>query len=104
MPIEILSFDQSELVKGTGVIPEPSVDTCSVFTGMPMICFNHHNMATVHAISAWPVGCAIPGMNVGVWSQLTATTVKKLLVEVERYKKVGITMPKPNSRIMEQVY
>ena len=61
-------------------------------------------MATVHAISAWPVGCAIPGMNVGVWSQLTATTVKKLLVEVERYKKVGITIPKSNSRIMEHVY
>merc|ERR1712113_1244799 len=67
-------------------MPEPSVELCGVFTGMPMICFDEKNLATVHAISAWPVGCAIPGVNVGVWSQITSRSIHKLFFEVERYK------------------
>ena len=81
------SIKETELCAvGTGVLPEPSVELCGVFTGMPMVCFDEREMATVHAIAAWPVGCAIPGVNVGVWSQITSRSIHKLFFEVERYK------------------
>ena len=73
-------------VVSTGVMPAPSIETCSIFTGIPLICFDESNIATVHGISAWPAGCAIPGIEVGIWSQLTKETLIKLMTEVERYK------------------
>ena len=73
-------------VVSTGVMPAPSIETCSIFTGIPLICFDESNIATVHGIAAWPAGCAIPGIEVGIWSQLTKETLIKLMTEVERYK------------------
>lgn len=73
---------------GIGFLPEATSEVCNTFTGMPLACVNSKNQVVVHAMSAYPIGCAVRDTNVGLWDLVDNDMVSEMNIDLIKFKKV----------------